>query len=102
MKLTILRTDPFTVGTMAKKMPLRFSTKYTDNESGLIYYGYRYYNPSTGRWVSRDPLYERPKGFSIQLMTSSGEISTVGLAYSAAPVEANAYAFVANDGLTRL
>jgi RHS repeat-associated protein len=48
-----------TVGTMAKKTPLRFSTKYTDNESGLVYYGYRYYNPSTGRWLSRDPIGER-------------------------------------------
>jgi RHS repeat-associated protein len=48
-----------TVGAMAKKIPFRFSTKYTDNESGLIYYGYRYYNPSTGRWNSRDPLVEQ-------------------------------------------
>jgi RHS repeat-associated protein len=48
-----------TAGVMAKKMPLRFSTKYTDNESGLIYYGYRYLNPSTGRWMSRDPLAEQ-------------------------------------------
>jgi RHS repeat-associated protein len=43
---------------MAKKHPLRFSTKYTDNESGFLYYGYRYYNPSTGRWLNRDPLGE--------------------------------------------
>jgi RHS repeat-associated protein len=45
-------------GTMAKKHPLRFSTKYTDNESGFLYYGYRYYNPSTGRWLNRDPIEE--------------------------------------------
>jgi RHS repeat-associated protein len=43
-------------GPMARKNPFRFSTKYTDNETGLIYYGYRYYNPSTGRWMSRDPI----------------------------------------------
>jgi RHS repeat-associated protein len=47
-----------TIGIMAKKMPFRFSTKYTDNESGLIDYGYRYYNPSTGRWLTRDPIGE--------------------------------------------
>jgi RHS repeat-associated protein len=39
--------------------PFRFSTKYQDDETDLLYYGYRYYNPSTGRWVSRDPANER-------------------------------------------
>jgi RHS repeat-associated protein len=43
-------------GPMAKVNPLRFSTKYQDDETGLLYYGYRYYNPSTGRWLNRDPL----------------------------------------------
>ena len=46
-------------GPMAKANPFRFSTKYTDNETDLIYYGYRYYDPSTGRWPNRDPLGER-------------------------------------------
>ncbi len=46
-------------GTMAKANPFRFSTKYQDDESDLLYYGYRYYNPSTGRWISRDPIEER-------------------------------------------
>jgi len=32
------------------------STKYTDSETGLLYYGYRYYVPELGRWQSRDPL----------------------------------------------
>jgi len=44
---------------LAKLNPFRFSTKYEDDETGLIYYGCRYYNPSTGRWPSRDPLEER-------------------------------------------
>lgn len=34
------------------------SAKYTDNETGLLYYGFRYYQPSTGRWISRDPIGE--------------------------------------------
>jgi RHS repeat-associated protein len=37
----------------------RFSTKYTDSESGLVYYGYRSYSPELGRWVNRDPIEER-------------------------------------------
>ncbi|MBI2927417.1 MAG: hypothetical protein HYY24_17105 [Verrucomicrobia bacterium] len=43
-------------GTVAKDNPVRFSTKYQDDESDLLYYGYRYYSPITGRWMSRDPL----------------------------------------------
>jgi RHS repeat-associated protein len=39
--------------------PFGFSTKYLDSETGLNYYGFRYYNPSTGRWLSRDPIGER-------------------------------------------
>nr|WP_321349285.1 RHS repeat-associated core domain-containing protein [uncultured Methanoregula sp.] len=38
--------------------PFRFSTKYSDEETGLVYYGYRYYSPATGKWVSRDPIEE--------------------------------------------
>ena len=36
----------------------RFSTKPLDSETGLLYYGYRYYDPVTGRWPARDPLAE--------------------------------------------
>ena len=43
--------------------PFRFSTKCQDDETGLLYYGYRYYNSSTGRWLSRDPINER--GFQV-------------------------------------
>jgi len=43
-------------GPMAEINPFRSSTKYHDDETGLVYYGYRYYDPSTGRWPNRDPL----------------------------------------------
>jgi RHS repeat-associated protein len=46
-------------GPMAKAKPFRFSTKYQDDETDLLYYGYRYYSASTGRWLSRDPIEER-------------------------------------------
>ncbi len=36
--------------------PFRFNTKYLDEETGLYYYGYRFYNPTTGRWLNQDPL----------------------------------------------
>jgi len=43
---------------MAEKNPFRFSTKYTDDQSRFLYYGHRYYNPTSGRWLSRDPIGE--------------------------------------------
>lgn len=48
-----------TTGPMAKANPFRFSTKYQDDETDLLYYGYRFYNASTGRWLNRDPLGQR-------------------------------------------
>lgn len=38
--------------------PFRFSTKFTDVETGLIYYGHRYYDPKNGRFINRDPIEE--------------------------------------------
>ena len=35
-----------------------FSTKYRDSETGLKYYGYRYYSAGLGRWLGRDPIGE--------------------------------------------
>ena len=35
----------------------KFSSEYHD-ETGLVYYNYRYYNPQTGKWLTRDPLGE--------------------------------------------
>jgi len=45
-------------GSYAETNPMRFSTKYTDAETDLAYFGYRYYNPDTGRWLNRDPIEE--------------------------------------------
>ena len=62
-------------GSFALGNPFRFSAKYEDAESGLLYYGYRYYDPSAGRWLNRDPAGER-----------GGQ---------------NLYGFVGNDGVNR-
>ena len=48
----------------------------TKTASGVFYYGYRYYDPVTGRWPSRDPLEENFETW-----------------------EFNMYAFVNNDAL---
>ena len=45
-------------GPMASFFALGFSTKYYDFEPDLYYYGYRFYSPVLGRWLSRDPIEE--------------------------------------------
>jgi RHS repeat-associated protein len=45
-------------GLQTKSNPFLFSTKYVDEETGLLYYGHRYYSPNIGRWISRDPIEE--------------------------------------------
>lgn len=39
--------------------PFGMSTKRSDFESGLAYFGYRFYMPNLGRWLNRDPLQEQ-------------------------------------------
>jgi RHS repeat-associated protein len=46
-------------GAYADHHRIRFSTKFQDEETGFLYYGYRYYDPHTGRWPYRDPISER-------------------------------------------
>jgi len=36
--------------------PLRFQGQYYDEESGLHYNHFRYYDPQTGRFISQDPI----------------------------------------------
>ena len=46
-------------GNAAEDNPFRFSSEYADDELGLVYYNYRYYNPQNGRWISRDLIPSR-------------------------------------------
>lgn len=46
-------------GPLADVNPYQFSTKERDLVTGFYYYGQRYYNPGTGRWLSRDPIEEQ-------------------------------------------
>ncbi|HWB05276.1 MAG TPA: RHS repeat-associated core domain-containing protein [Verrucomicrobiales bacterium] len=55
--------DPFgnllrATGPFAAENPYRFSTQFTDEVTGLLYYGYRHYDSLNGRWLSRDPIGE--------------------------------------------
>ena len=44
--------------------PFRFSSEFFDEETELVYYNYRYYSPTLGRWLSRDPVGE---GYGLNL-----------------------------------
>jgi RHS repeat-associated protein len=73
-------------GPMAKVNPFRFSTKYQDEETDLLYYGYRYYGASIGRWLGRDPaeedgginLYEFSENDSLNRIDLLGETAYLG------------------------
>jgi RHS repeat-associated protein len=55
--------DPFgntTINTdTGNQFTYKFSTKPQDVETGLYYYGYRFYDAGTGRWINRDPIGEK-------------------------------------------
>jgi RHS repeat-associated protein len=57
---------------------MRFSTKYDDDESDLLYYGYRYYKASTGTWPNRDPM-EEDGGANIYAFCNSDSINGLDL-----------------------
>jgi RHS repeat-associated protein len=69
-----------------------FSTKYEDVETGLLYYGYRYYDPVTGRWPSRDPLGD--EAFFNQYSKGLGEDEIAALKIES---RKNPYAFIENS-----
>jgi len=47
-----------TASATLSRLSFGFSTKYTDKETGLRYYGDRYFDPVTGMWRSKDPIEE--------------------------------------------
>lgn len=52
-------------GDYAATNSFRFSSKFTDNETGLVYYGRRYYSPSQGRFIGRDPIEEAGRSHGV-------------------------------------
>ena len=60
---------------MAKVNQFRFSTKYDDDETDFLYYGYRYYNPNTGRWLSRDMHYELRQRCGLYVFVANSPIA---------------------------
>lgn len=67
-----------TSGSQVDAFAHRFSTKGFDAETGLYYYGYRFYSPELGRWVSRDPAQEEC-GFNLFAAFANDGIDLVDL-----------------------
>ena len=63
-------------GPLADLFRHRFSTKYFDAETGLYYYGYRYYHPSLMRWLTED-LLEENGGFNLYAFNSNSSVHMV-------------------------
>ena len=71
--------DPFgrllsSTGEFAEINPFRFSSEYHDDETGLVYYNYRYYSPELGRWISRDPI-EEEGGVNLYAMVGNNPVN---------------------------
>ena len=57
------KCDPFgnlisSSGTLADANVYRFSSKEQHLNSGMYYYGFRFYDPNLQRWINRDPIGE--------------------------------------------
>jgi RHS repeat-associated protein len=86
-------------GPYADENPFRFSTKYVDAETGLSYFGYRYYSPSLGRWLNRDPA-EELGGVNLYAFAGNDPIDRIdpfGEMYKLCPTWPNCPAGDAND-----
>ena len=65
-------------GSSAIENEHRFSTKELHAPSGLYYYGFRFYSPTLGRWINRDPIRE-VGGVNLYQMTGNNPINFVDL-----------------------
>jgi RHS repeat-associated protein len=65
-------------GQAARENNIRFSTKEYDSSTGLYYYGYRYYDPVTGRWPSRDPI-EENGGFNLYGFVGNNGVNEIDI-----------------------
>jgi RHS repeat-associated protein len=52
-----------------------FQSKYTDRETGLVYFGHRYYDPETNRWLNRDPIQESG-GLNLYAMVGNDPVNS--------------------------
>src|SRR5437870_2024662 len=96
------RYDPFgntisSSGTLASANVYRFSSKEIHANSGMYYYGHRFYDPNLQRWINRDPLMEH--GF---MVTEAASRLNIAIGPDDSRSRANLYLFVDNSPLLDL
>jgi len=57
--------------------PYLFNAKELDEETGLYYYGARYYDPRVSNWLSADPLQEKYPGITTYCYTAANPVMFV-------------------------
>jgi RHS repeat-associated protein len=70
--------ESYASGFVASSFSYKFSTKPLDPTTGLYYYTYRWYDPLTGRWPSRDPIEERG-GMNLYGFTENNPINKIDI-----------------------
>jgi len=74
------RYDPFgntisSSGTLASANVYRFSSKEIHANSGMYYYGFRFYDPNLQRRANRDPIFEKG-GYNLYRFVRNDPIDT--------------------------
>jgi RHS repeat-associated protein len=60
--------------------PWRYSSEYSDDFCGMIYYNYRHYEPFCGRWLCPDPLVESGENLYVWCSNSNlNHLDSLGL-----------------------
>jgi RHS repeat-associated protein len=71
--------------------PYKFNAKELDEETGLYYYGARYYDPRVSIWYGADPMQEKYPGISTYCYTSNNPVKFVDLIGEEPTVKEAAY-----------
>jgi RHS repeat-associated protein len=77
-----------------QRTPYLFSGKELDDETGLSYFGYRYYDARQGQWISADPILDE--------LLDTKKLSSPSLSPGSFHLPGQPYAYVANDPLNRV
>lgn len=80
------------VSASTESMPYKYTSKEQDPETGLYYYGARYYDAKVSRWVSTDPALER---YLPAAGKGSDGLPGLGGVYNS--VNSNSYSFSGNN-----
>jgi RHS repeat-associated protein len=75
--------------TETQRTPFLFSAKEVDEETGLTYFGARYYEPRQGQWVSADPILDK--------MLDAEALAEPDLSTEPFRLPGQIYAYVANS-----